>query len=362
MLSQISIQSKELMEKNLDLNEQNNFIKAVLQGVNAGVISVQEDGRIDLMNPSAEKILEILFPDVKGKFIQHVFPFFSDFFEESKNSRFFINTKNVIFTKKNHTITLVVRISKDVEEKDTKYIFTFDNISELIFAQRKAAWSEVARRIAHEIKNPLTPIQLSAERIGRKYGEQIITDKDIFNNCIKTIVNHVGQIGQMVDEFANFAKMPSAKFQKCNIVKLINEVIDLQKMAHAQVSYLWDNKDLECFLMLDQNLFIRAFTNLLQNAYDSFEGLEQDNFTIKTSLEIGVDKIIVSIEDNGKGLPKENREKLTEPYVTTRVKGTGLGLPIVKHIMEEHKGELILGDSTSLKGAKLDMIFLKNIK
>jgi two-component system nitrogen regulation sensor histidine kinase NtrY len=262
-----------------------------------------------------------------------------------------------LFNRQSHAVTLAVKLSKDIEESNTKYIFTFDNISELVSAQRKAAWSDVARRIAHEIKNPLTPIQLSAERIKRKYSVQISSDKDIFENCISTIVAHVEQIGSMVDEFANFAKMPSAKLEKKDISSLITQVVALQKMAHTNVSYIWEPQDEECLLMLDKNLFTQGLTNLLLNAYESFEGLADQDLSIRILLIRQESQLIVCIEDNGKGLPKENREKLTEPYITTRVKGTGLGLAIVKHIMEEHKGDLRLGDSVDLKGAKIEMIF-----
>jgi two-component system nitrogen regulation sensor histidine kinase NtrY len=161
----------------------------------------------------------------------------------------------------------------------------------------------------------------------------------------------------MVDEFANFAKMPSAKLQEKNVCEIIAQIVSLQQLAHADVSYIWENHTAPCMIMLDSNLMMQALTNLLLNAYESFEGANQSSPCIKISL-IKTDKVVVCIEDNGKGFPKENREKLTEPYITTRVKGTGLGLAIVKHIMEEHKGELVLSDSDELSGAKIQMIFL----
>ncbi len=356
MLEKIAVQSQELMQRNIVLNDQNNFITAVLQGVTAGVISVDENGVIELMNPSAEKILEIKFADVHGKKIADVFPFFVPLFEEAVQVDFMTLSTNVLFDRKSYAISLAVRISKDIEQLHTKYIFTFDNISELISAQRKAAWSDVARRIAHEIKNPLTPIQLSAERVKRKYSAQITTDKEIFENCISTIVHHVEQIGQMVDEFANFAKMPSAKLEEQNICLIVTRIVDLQQLAHPDVEYIW-NPDQEHKLMLDKNLFSQALTNLLLNAVESFENGFKRKPCIRLSLIQNDENLILSIEDNGKGLPKENREKLTEPYITTRIKGTGLGLAIVKHIMEEHKGALNLGDSSDLKGAKIELIF-----
>ena len=356
MLEQIAIQSQELMQRNIVLNEQNNFITAVLQGVTAGVISVDEDGIIELMNPSAEKILEVVFSDIHGKKIYNIFPFFKPLFEEAIQSDFVMMTRNVVLNRKSYAISLEVTISKDEEELRTKYIFTFDNISELISAQRKAAWSDVARRIAHEIKNPLTPIQLSAERVKRKYSNQITTDKEIFDNCISTIVNHVEQIGQMVDEFAHFAKMPSAKLEEHDICLLVTQLTSLQQMAHPEIEYVW-RVNQKCKLMIDKNLFSQALTNLLVNAFESFEGNFVKNPCIRISLLQSDEHVTLCIEDNGKGLPLENREKLTEPYITTRIKGTGLGLAIVKHIMEEHKGALTLGDSTDLKGAKIEMIF-----
>lgn len=356
MLAHISAQSKELVDRNNSLHDQNNFISAVLQGVTAGIISVDGDGVIELINPSASRILDVDIEKAQGKHLIEVFDFFEDLFNQARQGESLMVTSNVVFNKKNHGVTLAVRVSKDIEESKTKYIFTFDNISDLVLAQRKAAWSDVARRIAHEIKNPLTPIQLSAQRIERKYGDQITVEKDIFKNCIATIIHHVTQIGQMVDEFANFAKMPSAKLKERNICDVITKVISLQQLAHENVIYVWDVPKDEVLMMVDENLILQALTNLLLNAYESFEGEIQESPCIKISL-IRKNDVIISIEDNGKGFPKENREKLTEPYITTRVKGTGLGLAIVKHIIEEHKGQLILGDSDELGGAKIELIF-----
>ncbi len=355
MLVHISAQSQELMDRNNSLHEQNNFIGAVLQGVTAGIVSVDQEGIIELINPSASRILDVDMEEVKGKRLVEVFDFFDDLFTKVRQIESLMITSNVVFNKKNHGITLAVRVTKDVEESKTKYIFTFDNISDLVLAQRKAAWSDVARRIAHEIKNPLTPIQLSAQRIERKYGDQITLEKDIFKNCIATIIHHVNQIGQMVDEFANFAKMPSAKLKEQNICAAITKVVSLQQLAHENVSYIWDAPK-DQFLMMDENLILQALTNLLLNAYESFEGSDQESPCIKVSLIRNHD-IIICIEDNGRGFPKENREKLIEPYITTRIKGTGLGLAIVKHIMEEHKGQLVLSDSDELGGAKIELIF-----
>jgi two-component system nitrogen regulation sensor histidine kinase NtrY len=260
--------------------------------------------------------------------------------------------------------SLLVRIAGDIGEGELLgYVVTFDDVTDLMVAQRKAAWADVARRIAHEIKNPLTPIQLSAERLKRKYLKQITNDPDTFIACTDTIVRQVGDIGRMVDEFSAFARMPSPVFQQHDLVNLARQALFLQREAHPKIAYHFEAPARGIGVRCDARQIGQVLTNLLQNAADAIDGREplDDKCALPKGevwLEIGIDDhaITVVVSDNGKGLPTSGRERLTEPYVTTRIKGTGLGLAIVKKIMEDHGGRLHLGDRPE-GGARITLFF-----
>ncbi|MEP4190943.1 MAG: ATP-binding protein, partial [Sneathiella sp.] len=260
---------------------------------------------------------------------------------------------------------LLVRISAEISEAGVRgFVVTLDEITELVSAQRMAAWGDIARRIAHEIKNPLTPIQLSAERIKRKYGKEITSDIETFNKCTDTIIRQVGDIGQMVDEFSSFARMPAPDFRPEQLSRIVEEAVFLQKVGHPEINYELD-KDLPSSLcQLDPPQVTRVFTNLLQNAADAIEGrpgepeiLEPGKIVVRMLEDDN--QLFVEVTDNGRGLPNENRTRLTEPYVTHREKGTGLGLAIVNKIMEEHGGSLSLQDADEGPGAKIQVAFFK---
>ena len=261
------------------------------------------------------------------------------------------------------TRNLLLRVSAGRGEGEgDRFVITFDDVTELLGAQRKAAWADVARRIAHEIKNPLTPIQLSAERLKRKYLRQIVDDPATFQVCTDTIVRQVGDIGRMVDEFSAFARMPAPVMQRENIVELCRQSLFLQQSAHPQIAYHVNLPQTPLLLDCDATLVGRALTNLLQNAADAIDGRLSDQPSGPAGeiwLTLGVEKgeAFILIEDNGRGLPKVERYRLTEPYVTTRAKGTGLGLAIVKKIMEDHGGNLILDDRPG-GGASVRLIFV----
>ena len=249
--------------------------------------------------------------------------------------------------------TLLVRIVAEVSDTDIRgYVVTFDDITELLSAQRKAAWADVARRIAHEIKNPLTPIQLSAERLRRKYLKEITSDKETFQLCTDTIVRHVVDIGRMVDEFSAFARMPTPVMKPQVVHDLCRQAVFLQSSAHPAISFTCALPPDRLTIPCDGRQISQALTNLLQNAVDALEGrpanadgapLAKGEITL--TMVPDDERITIAVEDNGKGLPPmEERHRLTEPYVTTRAKGTGLGLAIVKKIMEDHGGELVLAD------------------
>jgi two-component system nitrogen regulation sensor histidine kinase NtrY len=241
-------------------------------------------------------------------------------------------------------------------------VVTFDDITELLAAQRKAAWSDVARRIAHEIKNPLTPIQLSAERIKKKYLSQITNDPDTFRVCADTIVRHVGDIGRMVDEFSAFARMPAPEIARQDLKSLVEQAVFLQKTAHPDVRFRCHLPEGPLFAACDSQQVARALTNLLLNAVESIEGrIEEGKDTSAGEVTVSLldrDKgRTIVVEDNGRGLPVKERHRLVEPYMTTRERGTGLGLAIVHKIMEDHGGELKLEDRPDAPGARVSLIF-----
>jgi two-component system nitrogen regulation sensor histidine kinase NtrY len=262
--------------------------------------------------------------------------------------------------------TLLVRIAAESVGNDIRgFVVTFDDVSELLSAQRKAAWADVARRIAHEIKNPLTPIQLSAERLRRKYLKEITSDPETFQMCTDTIVRQVDDIGRMVDEFSAFARMPSPVMKPQNINDLCRQAVFLQSSAHAGIKFSADLPPGPLTVPCDGRQISQALTNLLQNAVDSIEGRPAPDIgelppgEVRLAVQVQEDRVTIIIADNGKGLPQEERDRLTEPYVTTRTKGTGLGLAIVKKIMEDHGGELVLEDRPEGVGAQVRLVIPK---
>jgi two-component system nitrogen regulation sensor histidine kinase NtrY len=254
--------------------------------------------------------------------------------------------------------TLLVRIAAERAEGEVKgYIVTFDDITELLSAQRKAAWADVARRIAHEIKNPLTPIQLSAERLKRKYGKEITSDPETFTICTDTIIRHVGDIGRMVDEFSSFARLPSPIIKDEDLVEIVRQAVFLQRTSTPEIRFRLDIPG-ATRLPCDARQVSQALVNLLKNAAESIQARDGAGppGEIAVRLNDADGQVALIVEDNGRGLPTEGRERLAEPYVTTRAKGTGLGLAIVKKIMEDHGGELVLDDRDG-GGARVMLIF-----
>jgi two-component system nitrogen regulation sensor histidine kinase NtrY len=272
------------------------------------------------------------------------------------------------FRRRGETMTLLTRVAvekfAEAEGGDRieGFVVTFDDITELLSAQRKSAWADVARRIAHEIKNPLTPIQLSAERLKRKYTKQIVEDPETFAVCTDTIIRQVGDIGRMVDEFSSFARMPRPVLQNEDLKEICLQAVFLQRNAQPQIEYSTDLPDHGLSLPIDRRQISQAMTNLLKNAAEAIDGRDaapEDSLTpgaIWVSLVERGDEVTISVADNGRGLPAEHRARLTEPYVTTRAKGTGLGLAIVKKIMEDHGGYLVLDDREG-GGARVSLVF-----
>ena len=270
----------------------------------------------------------------------------------------------VAVTRKGRRRALIVRVGTDPGQGDHGgYIVTFDDVTELVAAQRTAAWADVARRIAHEIKNPLTPIQLSAERLKRKYGKEVSSDPEIFDQCTDTIIRQVGDIGRMVDEFSAFARMPAPVLRNENLNDLVQQSLFAQRVARPDIDYRLEAPDGPVMLRCDGRQVSQVLTNVLQNAAEavgspviSAEGKAPDG-QIVTRIELKGSEVAVEVIDNGCGFPAEDRDRLTEPYVTTRANGTGLGLAIAKKIMEDHGGHLVLEDADT-GGARVRLEFL----
>lgn len=362
MSSQLSAQRRELIDANQKLDERRRFTEAVLSGVSAGVIGTDAEGRITLPNPSALALLNSDADAVQGRSIEEVLPEIAPLFRACRDAAGQESSQGQVTLYRGGKVrTLQVRVTSETDrEENVGYVITFDDISDLLAAQRTAAWADVARRIAHEIKNPLTPIQLSAERLRRKYKAEITSDPDIFDKCTDTIIRQVGDIGRMVDEFSAFARMPAPVFRPENLIELTRQAVFLQHVAHPEIFYAQDLPDAPVWLKCDGRQVMQVMTNILQNAADAIEGQGERIAAPKITVRLRADAqqgVEIAIIDNGPGLPSENRERLTEPYVTGRVKGTGLGLAIVKKIMEEHRGHLSLEDAPQSQGAMIVLTF-----
>ena len=362
MTDQLEGQRHELVQANRQLDERRHFIETVLAGVSAGVIGLDEEGRINLVNKSANSLLSIDLDKEVGNRIGDVIPEFGDLIPDAYARPNTLVEAQVSIQRDGRPCTLFVRLSADiVSAKIVGFVVTFDDITELVAAQRKAAWSDVARRIAHEIKNPLTPIQLSAERLRRKYMSEISSDPDTFSNCTDTIIRQVGDIGRMVDEFSSFARMPRPQMEDTNVLVVCREALVLPRSAHPEIRFAADVPDDPVWVSGDARQLSQVMTNLVQNAVDAIEGRVQageseEDFAGEIIVIVSIDNgdALIEVLDNGKGLPPEARDRLTEPYVTTRSKGTGLGLAIVKTILEDHGAGLKLEDRTE-GGARVEV-------
>jgi two-component system nitrogen regulation sensor histidine kinase NtrY len=361
MTGQLESQQMALVDANVELDERRRFTELVLSGVSAGVIGLDNQGRITLPNRSASELLATDLAQRVGEPLADIVPEMAELTSAARQRTTRMAERQIDLVRGAETRTLLVRV---VAEDETSglvgFVVTFDDVTELLSAQRKAAWADVARRIAHEIKNPLTPIQLSAERLKRKYLKEITSDPDTFTVCTDTIVRQVGDIGRMVDEFSSFARMPAPVMRSEDLITLCRQTLFLQQTAHPRIEYVTRFPDQPVALPCDRRQIGQALTNLLQNAADSIESRQAEGDdrpgTIELRIEMAPRRIAIAVDDNGRGLPTQQRERLTEPYVTTRTKGTGLGLAIVKKIMEDHHGNLLLDDRPG-GGASVRLVF-----
>ena len=331
----------------------------MLSGVSAGVIGLDKRGRISAINDSALQLLSVAEADIYGQPLAQVAPELSELVGRVEAHI----EEDIDVAREGETRRLRVRIEGG---QGGEMVLTFDDITRLVTAQRNAAWRDVARRIAHEIKNPLTPIQLSAERLRRKYRSRIGDDVEVFDRCTDTIIRQVGDIGRMVDEFSSFARMPTPRFTTEDPAELLRQVVFAQRVAAPDIVVELAEPLPEARFQADGRMVGQALANILKNAGEAVAArrintpADESQTAIIARLVVENGAATFVIEDDGKGLPARDRDRLTEPYVTTREKGTGLGLAIVKRICEDHGGELKLADAETLHGARVCLIFPLN--
>jgi two-component system, NtrC family, nitrogen regulation sensor histidine kinase NtrY len=353
MTAQLASQRAELVNANNQLDERRRFTETVIGGVSAGVLGLDGQGRITLPNQSAAKLMAASPDDLIGRPLIAVLPEVAGLLASVATAPERPAEAQIEVRRPDGAHTLLVRVAAQHDRSDiTGYVITFDDITELLAAQRKAAWAEIARRIAHEIKNPLTPIRLSAERLRRKYLPQIETDRDAFGASTDTIIRQVDTIGRLINEFSAFARMPTPVFALELGNDLVRQAVHLQQGARPEIRFETQLPEGEVRLYCDAQQVAQALTNLLQNAVQSVlerippkDGSNAPGWVMVKLVETR-DRCLIEVHDNGGGLP-EPADRLTEPYVTTRPTGTGLGLAIVKKIMEEHRGSLTLRNRTA---------------
>jgi two-component system, NtrC family, nitrogen regulation sensor histidine kinase NtrY len=336
----------------------------VLSGVSAGVIGIDADGVITILNPSTEVLLGAPRSDLLGRSIVAVLPEVRPLIDEAMQSRQRLVQQQILISRNGKERTLNVRVASEHARTDERdLVITLDDITDLVAAQRTSAWADVARRIAHEIKNPLTPIQLSAERIRRKYGKVITEDREVFDQCTATIVRQVDDIKRMVDEFSSFARMPKPAIGSEDLVETIRQVVFLMRIGHQEIEFTDDLPVNPIVVPFDRRLVSQAVTNIVKNATEAIAAVPEDErgqgHILISLTDTDPEFLAIEITDNGKGFPAEGRQRLLEPYMTTRDGGTGLGLAIVSKILEEHGGGIELVDNPTGRGGRVRMLIPK---
>ncbi len=357
MTWQLQKQQKDLLSANKKLDERRRFTETVLSGVSPGIMGLDPKGNITLPNRSASIMLAIGEDDLKGRNIKDVMPEAGALFEKILNVKNQGVEAQIVLTRNGITSNLLVRITAELKGRRVEgFVISFDDITEQVAAERTAAWADVARRIAHEIKNPLTPIQLSAERLKRKYLKEIKSEPEIFTQCTDTIVRQVRDLRQMVDEFSSFARMPSPVIQREDLVEITKQATFLMNVGSKKINISTNFPTHSVEFDCDASQVGQALTNVIKNATEALEG--QPDAQIEVTIIDDESKTAIVVTDNGKGMPEDMIDRLTEPYVTTRSKGTGLGLAIVKKIMRDHGGDLILENNEG-QGARATLVFYK---
>jgi len=339
MTARIDEQTGALRAANAQMETRRAFIEAVLSSVTAGVVAIDSENRILLINRSAEGILQQGEEAVEETPLAGLSPELGEFMHGDEREA------NVDVEVGGGRRTLAV---KRVRYQDGS-VLTFDDITDQLSDQRSAAWSDIARRIAHEIKNPLTPIQLAAERLQRRFGGEVESDPETFERLTGTIVRQVGDLRRMVDEFSNFARMPKPVFRSDDVHEIARQALFLHEVAHPGIKFALDPPTGDFPMVCDRRQLGQALTNIVKNGVEAIESRKsrgEHHFSgdrVEMRLHNEGDQLVIDITDTGVGLP-EDRDRLTEPYITTRVRGTGLGLAIVKKIVEEHHGEIAFLD------------------
>ncbi len=357
MTQELRTQHEDIVRARDLIDSRRRFTEAVLAGASAGVIGVNGDGRISILNRSAERLLGRLESDALGRPLAEIAPELAEIFQSARSGNQRLVQRQVTVKRGGEERNYSVRVtSEQATASEHGYVITIDDITELVLAQRSSAWADIARRIAHEIKNPLTPIQLSAERLRRKYGKTISDEPAVFEQCTETIVRQVDDIKRMVDEFSRFARMPKAVVADEDLADTIRQVVFLLRVGHPDIDFDVQFAADPMPARFDRRLISQALTNIIKNATEAIGAVpaaELGRGKIAVSAQRDGKDVVIDVIDNGIGLPKENRARLLEPYVTTREKGTGLGLAIVGRILEEHGGRLELRDAAEkISGAR----------
>src|SRR3954462_13430827 len=353
MTAELRTQRDELVNASDLIDSRRRFIEAVLSSASAGIIGVDASGSVGILNLSAEKLIGHAESETLGHPLSDVLPELDDIMKTAREGTQRLVQGQITINREGHERNLSVRVSAEqTSHSRDSYIITLDDITELVSAQRTSAWADVARRIAHEIKNPLTPIQLSAERLRRKFGKVITEDKAVFEQCTDTIVRQVDDIRRMVDEFSRFARMPKPVMEGEDVADTVRQAVFLMKVGHPDLDIEADIKQDPMRAQFGRRLISQALTNIIKNATEAIEQVPPEELgrgRIDVIAARENDDIVIDVVDNGIGLPKVSRARLLEPYVTTRQKGTGLGLAIVGRVLEDHGGRIELKDASDFR-------------
>ena len=355
MTHDLRTQRDDLVSARDLIDSRRRFSEAVLAGASAGIIGVDHDGKISILNRSAEQLIGSPSADVMGKPLLDVVPELAELVGQAIEGGQRLAQGQVTLNRKARERNLSVRVATEqAADAEHGYVVTLDDITDLVAAQRTSAWADVARRIAHEIKNPLTPIQLSAERLRRKYGKVIVEDRAIFEQCTDTIVRQVDDIRRMVDEFSRFARMPKPVIEQEDVADTVRQAVFLMRVGHPDIDIELSISEDPMLARFDRRLVSQALTNIIKNGTEAISALPEgsEKGRIEVTATVGEGQVFIDVIDNGIGLPKENRSRLLEPYVTTREKGTGLGLAIVGKILEEHGGGIELHDASEKESGR----------
>jgi two-component system nitrogen regulation sensor histidine kinase NtrY len=353
MTQELRTQRDELVSASDVIDSRRRFIEAVLSSASAGIIGVDGSNTIGILNRSAEKLVGHSESETLGHPLHEIIPELDDMMQTAREGAQRLVQGQITINRDGRERNLSVRVSAEqTSHSRDSYIITLDDITDLVSAQRTSAWADVARRIAHEIKNPLTPIQLSAERIRRKFGKVIVDDKAIFEQCTDTIVRQVEDIRRMVDEFSRFARMPKPVIEGEDVADTVRQAVFLMRVGHPDVDISAEVRDEPLRARFDRRLISQALTNIIKNATEAIEAVPAETLG-KGRIDVIAfrenDDIVIDVVDNGIGLPTVSRSRLLEPYVTTREKGTGLGLAIVGKVLEDHGGRIELNDASALR-------------